>query len=165
MMVRWILGVIGVVLALGAIVYGVGASLRRDHVASVERVIPQPIEQVAARIRDVSAYPQWRNVEVEDVAESDGAITYVEIADGDRIAYRRTEPEQGRVFISVITDDTLPFGGQWTFTLTTEGVNTRVRIEERGEVRDPLYRFFSRFVFGQTASMEQYLERLAASFV
>jgi len=164
-MLKWVLGIVGAIIALVAIVYGVGASLPQDHVAHVERVIPQPIDAVAARIRDVRAYPEWRNVELADVAESDGAITYVEIADGDRIAYRRTEPEPGRVFVSVITNETLPFGGQWTFTLTTEGANTRVAIEEAGVVRDPLYRFFSHFIFGQTSTMEQYLDFLASSFV
>jgi hypothetical protein len=89
----------------------------------------------------------------------------VEIADGDRIAYRRTEPEADRLFVSEIADETLPFGGQWSITLTPDGAGTRVSIEENGHVRDPLYRFFSALVFGHTSSMELYLDKLAASFV
>lgn len=161
---KWLLGSVGVLVALVAVIYAVGFSLPREHVARVERVIPQSIDGVAARIRDVRLYPDWRGVTVENVREMDGAITYVEIADGDRIAYRRTEPEPGRLFLSEITDETLPFGGQWRITLTPEGEATHISIEENGHVRDPLYRFFSALVFGHTSSMEQYLDRLAASF-
>ncbi len=65
-------------------------------------------------------------------------------------------------YVAAITDDTLPFGGRWTFDLSPEGAGTRVRIVEDGEVRDPLYRFFARFVFGQTGSMIAWLDALEA---
>ncbi|HVK81659.1 MAG TPA: polyketide cyclase/dehydrase and lipid transport, partial [Verrucomicrobiae bacterium] len=63
------------------------------------------------------------------------------------------------------TDETLPVGGQWRIELAPDDAGTHVRIEEIGEVRDPLYRFFSALVFGHTASMELYLDELTASFV
>jgi hypothetical protein len=112
----------------------------------------------------VEVYGAWRSgVVVEDIARSEGATTYVEIADGDRIAYRLTEPERDTRFVATIIDDTLPFGGAWTITLAPEGAATRVRIREDGDVRDPLYRFFARYVFGHTSSMEAYLDSLAAT--
>lgn len=161
---KWLLGIVGVLVAAVAIIYAIGISLPRDHVAHADRLIAQPIETVASRIRDVRAYPDWRGVAVENISESAGAITYVEIADGDRIAYRRTEPEPGALFISEITDESLPFGGQWRITLTPAGAGTQVRIEEIGHVSDPLYRFFAALVFGHTSSMELYLDKLVASF-
>jgi hypothetical protein len=37
-------------------------------------------------------------------------------------------------------------------------------IVERGKVRNPIFRFLSRFVFGHTATIESYLSSLAKSF-
>jgi len=54
----------------------------------------------------------------------------------------------------------LPFGGSWTIALAPEGEGTRVSIEERGEVRDPLYRFFSHFIVGHEGTMRTYLADL-----
>jgi hypothetical protein len=38
-----------------------------------------------------------------------------------------------------------------------------VHIREDGVVRDVLYRFFARYVFGYTSTMEAYLNNLAAA--
>src|SRR5262249_12812950 len=112
-------------------------------------------------LRDVRGYPTWRaGVTVENIAESAGATRYVEIKDGDRIAYQLSEPERDRRFISVITDQTLPFGGSWTFTLEPMGDQTAVRIREDGEIRNPVFRFMARFVFGYKSSILGYLDAL-----
>ena len=163
-MMRVILIVVGVLVALGAVIYGLGMSAPRAHAAEVEGVVSRPATEIAATIRDVENYSTWREgVVVERIARTDGAVTYVEVADGDRIAYRLTEPEHGARFVTTITDETLPFGGAWTISLAPEGAATRVRIREEGEVRDPLYRFFARYVFGHTASMKAYLKNLGAT--
>ncbi len=39
---------------------------------------------------------------------------------------------------------------------------TRVRVTEDGEVYNPLFRFVSRFIMGHTATMDRYLDDLAA---
>jgi hypothetical protein len=163
-MMRVVLIVVGVLVAMGAIIYGLGMSAPRAHVAEVEGVVARPASEIAATIRAVENYGAWRKgVVVERIARTDDAVTYVEVADGDRIAYRLTEPDHDARFITTITDETLPFGGAWTISLTPEGAATRIRIREEGEVRDPLYRFFSRYVFGHTSSMKAYLTSLGAT--
>lgn len=152
-------GLVATLLALAALVYGVGVLQPQRHTARVERVIAMPVDVVAAHIRDVGDYPRWRKVKVEIGA--DGA-TYVEEMDGDRIAYRLAEPSPGRQFVTTITDPDLPFGGAWTYDLAPEGAGTRVRIREDGDVRDPVYRFFARFVFGHSGSMNAWLDALEA---
>ena len=160
---KWLLASVGLAAALGAAVYGIGLLLPATHVARLEGLVARPPDQVAAAIRDVRAYPQWRSgVAVEGVVEGVDAIAYVEATD-DRIAYRLTEPVRGREFQTTITEPSLPFGGHWTIALTPEGPGTRVRIQEDGVVRDPVYRFFARFVFGYTSSMARYLRDLGAS--
>jgi len=49
----------------------------------------------------------------------------------------------------------------WDLTLEpTAGGATRVRITEQGEVANPLFRFVSRFLIGQTRTMDVYLRDL-----
>ena len=44
------------------------------------------------------------------------------------------------------------------------GDGTRLTITERGEVYNPIFRFLSRFVFAQTATMESFLRGLGGKF-
>lgn len=165
-MLRWALIVGGALIAIAAIVYLVGMFLPRNHTARMEGKVARPPADLAATIREVRDYPSWRKgVEVVDVVESPDATTYVEVTGGDRIAYRLTEPERDARFVAVLTDPGLPFGGRWTISLSPDGAGTRVRIQENGEVRNPVFRFMSRFVFGHTASIRTYLESLGATEV
>ena len=66
----------------------------------------------------------------------------------------------GRRFRSRIDDPSLPFGDAWTIDLEPEGGATRVRIEERGFVTHPVYRFFAALVFGHERTMKVYLADL-----
>lgn len=163
-MIKWVLGIVGALVLIAGAIYAIGASLPREHVARAERVIAMPADAVAARLRAVRDHPSWRpGLEVDIRSEDASGVSYVETMDGEAIAYRFSETEPGRRFVSAITDEALPFGGQWTFTLTPQGETTLVEIEEAGVIRDPLYRFFARFVFGYTSTMESYLDRLEAS--
>jgi hypothetical protein len=158
---------VGAVLAIAFLaggVFALGATTPATHSAEASREIAAPPERIAARIRAVGAYPAWRpGVAVENLVADSDAVTYVEIAEGDRIAYRLTEPEADARFVATITDESLPFGGAWTITIEAAGEGARVHIREDGVVRDVLYRFFARYVFGYTSTMEAYLNNLAAA--
>lgn len=161
---KWGLVTVGILVAVAAIIYIIGVVLPPGHVARAERLIPLNVEATAARLRDVRAYPSWRGeIDLEILSEDPEGVSYVETQDGERITYRLTEPEPGRRFVATLIDPSLPFGGHWTITLTPQGEATMVQIEEAGEIRDPLYRFFARFVFGYTSTMEGYLNKLEAS--
>jgi hypothetical protein len=160
---KWLAVIVPVPVGLAAIVYGIGALLPRDHVARAEALVPAPPAAVAALVRDIEAQPRWRSaVESIEVLERrpGGGLIYVEHAGGDAITFDFTEQERDALFRSVIADPALPFGGAWTIALAPAGSGTRVSIEERGEVRDPLYRFFSRFVFGHEGTMRAWLADL-----
>jgi hypothetical protein len=160
-MTKWVLIAITVPVLLGALVYGVGFALPKDHVARADLLVPAPPAEVAALVRDVEAQPRWRSgvTRVEILERRAGSLRYVEHGD-EAIAFDFGEEAPGTRFRSVIADPSLPFGGAWTIALAAEGGGTRVRIEERGEVRDPLFRFFSRFVFGHEGTMRTYLADL-----
>ena len=149
-----------VLLGAAALVTGIGYALPVAHVAARDAVVHAPPERVFARISDPAAYRQWRpDVEaVEIVAAS--PLRWRERAGGDVITYEVVESNAPHRFVSRIADDSLPFGGTWTWELRPEGDATRVTITERGEVYNPVFRFMSRFVFSQTATMENVLRRL-----
>lgn len=163
-MLRWVLIAIGVFVAIGVAGYVAGMLLPPTHTARMEGVVAKAPADIATILRDVRRYPGWRRgVVVQDISQTADAVTYVEVAGTDRIAYRLTEPVRDGQFVATITDPSLPFGGAWTITLTPEGAGTRVGIQEVGEVRDPVYRLFARFVFGYTSTMKTYLEDLGAT--
>ena len=162
MMLKWMLWIAAVPIAAAALVYLVGALLPRDHVASAEALVPEPLPKVAALVREVERQPEWRGsvTAIEVLNRRDGGLRYVERSGGDAITFDFVEERPDRLFRSRIANPSLPFGGAWTIALSPEGGGTRIRIEERGSVRSPIYRFFSTLVFGHTATMKAYLADL-----
>jgi len=63
-----------------------------------------------------------------------------------------------------IADENLPYGGTWTFAFTPDGSGTRLQITENGFVKNPVFRFLARFVFGYTGSIESCLRDLKRKF-
>ncbi len=66
--------------------------------------------------------------------------------------------------VTRIRDTDLGYSGQWTYSFTPENGGTRVTIREDGEVSNVLFRFMSRYVFGQTSTIDGYLTSLAKHF-
>jgi hypothetical protein len=62
-----------------------------------------------------------------------------------------------------IATEKLPYAGTWTYSLQPEGGITVVRITEDGEVYNPVFRFMSLFVLGNTRTMDAYLRALGKS--
>jgi uncharacterized protein YndB with AHSA1/START domain len=148
-----------------AVVWTVGSLLPVGHVVSRTAVLDAAPESVYARISDVPGYPKWWSEvsRVETLPPQGGRARYREHMNGDPIVFEIVEAVPPRLFVSRIADPDLPFGGVWTFDLSPEGSGTRVTITERGEVRNPIFRFLSRYVFSQSATIESCLAALRAS--
>ena len=161
----WIIGIAALPLAAGAIIFGVGALLPRGHVARGERLMPAPAAEVAAKVRNVEAYPGWRSGvdRIVGVERSAGGLRFVEHSGGDAIRFRLVEEAPERRFRSTIDDPELPFGGYWTIAVEPEGQGARVRIEEHGFVTNPVYRFFSALVFGHETTMRKWLDDMESA--
>jgi hypothetical protein len=79
---------------------------------------------------------------------------------GETILY---ELQQSRPPLAIerrIATENLPYGGTWSFALEPVNGGTRVRITEDGEVYNPVFRFVSKFVLGQTATQDAYLKAM-----
>lgn len=159
---KWALACVFVLIGLVALVAVVGAILPKDHVASRKADYAASPKSVFAAIVDVAAQPTWRkDVErVELLPDVDGHRRFREHSRHGKITFEVVEQKENERLVVRIADDDLPFGGVWTYELKEHGTGCELRVTERGEVKNVIYRFMSRFVFGHTRTMEGYLVAL-----
>ena len=162
---RWVLIVIAVVVAIIAIVVIGGMMLPQSHVATRSARLSAPPDSVWATITDVAAFPSWRPgvTATELLPERNGHVVWRETSGSDNITFELVESDPPRRMVSRI-DSGLPFGGDWVYELSPADQGTRLTITERGEVYNPVFRFLSRFVFGHTKTMDDYLRALGKKY-
>lgn len=157
---RIVILVLGGLVALLLLVIAIGFALPIAHVATRDVRLAAPPERVFGVLRDVEKYPAWRSdVKGVEVLATVPALRWRERGDND-ITFEMETVEPPRRIVTRIADRSLPFGGSWTYELSPQDGGTRLAITENGEVYNPLFRFMSRFVFGHSATLEQYLADL-----
>jgi hypothetical protein len=115
---------------------------------------------VFALLTEVSAYPSWRSDVREVEVLSTAPLRFRERGKNGDILFEEVERRAPEHLVVRIADPALPFGGQWTYTLAPEDDGTRLTIREDGVVRNILFRWMSRYVFGHTATLDAYLGSL-----
>jgi hypothetical protein len=166
---RWILyvlgGVVGVVALLLAVMAGVGLALPATHLVARTAHIARSPDDVWRALTDRTSHPTWRKGLERVERLDDGGFR--EVGRDGTLAFAvdestpPTATQPGRL-VTRIADDSLPFGGRWIYSIAADGTGTRVTITEDGIVRNPLFRFLSRFVFGHTATIDAFLRDLGA---
>jgi len=161
---RWVLGTLGVLVAVVLVVYVVGLLLPKSHVASTSARYAASPDAIWTTLTDVSAFPQWRGdvSRVEILPDENGQRGWREFGKQGTVTYRVVEAVPSRRLVSRIADPDLPYGGSWTYELTPADSGTRLTITERGEVYNPIFRFVSRFIMGYTATMNGMLRAIGA---
>ncbi|MDV6235559.1 SRPBCC family protein [Leptospira ellisii] len=137
-------------------VYGVGSILPVEHTSSLEKFFPVPPKTVYALIRNVKEYPSWRpNLkQIEEIS----SVSWKETdSHKETMTYSFVQDQKDRLIESKIMDEDKPFGGSWTFELIPVEEGVKLRITENGKVFSPVFRFFSKYVFGHTATIRAYL--------
>jgi uncharacterized protein YndB with AHSA1/START domain len=157
-----IIGIVVGVLVEGVLaVVAVGA---KEHVAARRVTLAVGPAEVWAALTDVAAYPSWRpRVRGVEVLGTE-PLRWRETGRDGEITFELAEADEPRRLVTRITDESLPFGGTWTYVLTPAGQGTTVTVTEHGEVRNPLFRFVSRYVMGHTATIDGYLTALGGRF-
>lgn len=161
---RWVLGIVGVLIVIGLLVVVIGYMLPKAHVASMSARFAAPPDTIWKTLTDVRAFPQWRTdlARVELLPDENRQFGWREHGKQDAISYRIETREPSRRLVTRIADRNLPFGGTWTYELVPDGTGTRLTITERGEVYNPIFRFVSRFFLGYTGTMTTVLQALGA---
>ena len=161
-----VLGVIAGIALLAGIVALIGSRLPKAHTASRSVLLRKSPGEVYAVVRDFGAAPTWRsdvkNIEVEP--QPGGALHFREVGKNGTVNYELAEDIPSQRMVTRILDTDLGYSGKWTYVFTAENGGTRVTITENGEVSNVLFRFMSRYVFGQTATLDSYLTSLARRF-
>lgn len=155
---KWIIRIL-VLLGLAILAMVItGSILPEKHTASVSRDFQASREEVWAVLTDFAHWPEWRS-DLKEIRVGNHTFTEVS-ASGEEIDYRIeqfTTPE--RMVTTIVTPD-LPFGGSWTYELIPTDSGCRLTITENGEVYNALFRFMSKYMFGHTTTLEQYLDDL-----
>lgn len=163
---RTVLWTLIVVVGLLMVVTLIGWLLPKDHVGTRIGSYHEKPEAIWAAITDVEGMPSWREglKSVKRLPDRNGLPAHLEVTSSGEIAMETVEMVPSRRLVARIADRKLPFGGTWTCEIEPTADGATVRITERGYVTNPLFRFMSRFVFGQTSTMEGYLKSLAKKF-
>lgn len=160
---KWVMFAIGGLVLLIGVVSAIGAMLPRGHRATRRARFRQKPETVYAAI---AGPPDWRSdlKEFGSLPDKDGRKQWWELTQGQRITYELVEDMPPVRRVTRIADKGLPFSGTWTLEVAFEGDGAALRVTEDGEVYNVIFRFLSRFVFGQTGTIERYLKDLGKKF-
>lgn len=157
-MLRKLLYVVGGLVLLVGVVALAGLMLPQNHSASSSVTLDATPEEVFAILTDFQAYPDWRSdVERVEVTGGPGAGQRIrEFGSNGEIPYRIEALGPPTTMVTRI-EPGLPFGGTWTYELSSSEGRTILRITEDGEVYNPIFRFVSRFIFGHDATIAAFL--------
>jgi uncharacterized protein YndB with AHSA1/START domain len=160
---KWILIVAGGLVLLVLVLMLIGSLLRREHRATCRATFRASAETLYAALADVDGHAAWRSgvKSVRHLEPLDGKPAFVEESSQGSVRYVVDVDEPPHRRVLRIADDSLPYGGTWTFALAPNGTGTTLSITEDGFVKPALFRVLARYVFGYYSTMEQYLTSLA----
>jgi len=164
----WVFSLVGVLVALIAIVVIVGFSLPKEHVASRTLKLNQKPDAVWNMITDFQNQPSWLPlvVSAEKQPDHNGNAVWYELYknSSDKITLETTESMPPQKLVRTIPDTGGVFFGRWEYEITPTKDGCSIKITEFGTVPNPVFRFMSKFVFGHNTTVETYLKALAAKF-
>jgi hypothetical protein len=172
---RWALWIVGSLVAIVALVALIGAMLPKGHVATRAAKFRETPDVVWQAITGYEEFPKWRPgvKSVTRMPDANGHLVFMERSgngsSAQEIPYEIVEsvaPVGGAPgkLVAKIADPKLPFGGSWTYEVAAAKGGTVLRITERGEVYNPIFRFVSHFIMSQTKTMDDYLDALGKKF-
>jgi len=138
----------------------IGLLLPKRHVVTRSASFRATPEQL---FRLISGEQNWRPdvLRCETPTEADGCVLQRETTrNGETVTYELTGRVEPVSIQRRIVTKNLPYSGTWIFSLTPAGESTVVQITEDGEVYNPVFRFVSRFIIGQTRTIDTYLRNL-----
>ncbi len=159
----WIVAAVGILVVVVALVALVGSVLPKGHVVTRMAHFNRPPTEIWQVITDFAGQVSWRSDlrRVERLPNIEGREVWQEtLGRGQSITFESMESVPRRRLVRRIADEHLPFGGTWTMEVAEYGEVSSLMITEDGEVKNPFFRFISRFIIGQTATIDGYLKAL-----
>lgn len=164
---KWVLIVLGVVVALVALMAIIGSLVPREHEAGAWVTLRQPADTVWKVVRDLGGLPQWWTEMTR--SERDPAPSGVERWRQEMGGFKmalvvETDEPPRRLVTRIDAPPGASFGGSWIYEIAAADSGTRVTVTERGWIANPIFRFMSRFIFGYHRSQMSYLRALGKKF-
>ena len=161
-----VVGVITGLVLIAGIAALVGSRLPKAHVASRSIFLHRPPQDIYAVVRDFASAPRWRTdlKQIDVEPQQGGPVYFREVGKHGTVNYELVDDVPAKRMVTRIRDTNLGYSGQWTYTFAAENGGTRLTIREDGEVSNVLFRFMSRYIFGQTSTIDSYLTSLAKHF-
>jgi len=162
---RWIIVIVAGLALVVLLVVVIGALLPKAHSVSRTVRIALPPDALYTVLAGVGQYQSWRpDVKtLQRLPDRDGMPVWIEETGGMKIPMRFERMERPSLLVARIDTDELPFTGSWTYRIVPAGSGAAdLSVTEDGEVRNPVFRLMSRFVFGQYATMDAFLKNLQA---
>jgi hypothetical protein len=152
--------IVAALVLLILIVVVTGALLPKRHVSSRSAHFNASAEQLFALI---AGSQTWRPdvAKCEEVPDSSGRHLQLETSRrGETITYELLAIDPPHSIQRKIATPNLPYSGSWSFVLSPASNGTDVRITEDGEIYNPIFRFVTRFIMGETATLDAYLRAM-----
>jgi len=159
---KWLLVVALTLAGLLILIVVIGTLLPKKHNVSRTSSVHASPEAVWSLI---SGPPNWRPdvSSYQELPPQNGHRMWRETDKHNQtITYEAMESTPPRRLVTRIADPKLPFGGTWTYEITSAGDGSTLTITEDGEVYNPIFRFVSRFIMGQSATLDAYMKALHA---
>ena len=143
---KWVLIVVGVLVALVVIMFVVGSFQPKSHEATATFRVGAPDSAVWREISAIEKSPEWvPDVrKVERLPDNAGRPSYQENFGGFEATTVIAVSEPPRRLVKEILP-TGPLYGSWTWELAPDGAATRLTITERGTIDNPLFRAMMMF--------------------
>lgn len=163
---RWLILVVGILVALILVVLVVGLLLPEQHHVSRTLRTKQSPQAIWDAINNHANEPKWRPdvASVTSLGDRNGKPVWQEnYKDGNTVALMTTESKPPTRMVREIAEEG-PFSGRWEIDIQPTPEGSSVTITEVGKIPNPFFRFVSRYVIGHTTFMERYLTSLAGKF-
>jgi len=143
-----------------------GGFVPQGHVTAGSAEYAQPPEQLWDVVSDLESWPDW-NTAVTQIArrpDRDGRPVWVAVGEWGEMPSVVDVSEPHRLLVLRIPEDAgIGFHGSWTYEIAAVDGGASLRITERGEVKNPVFRFVSLF-FNQRVTLNRFLTDLGARF-
>lgn len=158
--------IVGGIVLIALIMAVIGSRLNPNHVAARSIRLQRSPADVYSVIRDFEHAAAWRSdiKQMEMLGTIDGHLRFREHGSHGTVTYEVLADDPGKRLVTRIVDRDLGYSGSWEYTIAPDGNGASLSIKESGEVSNPLFRFMSRYIFGQTATIDNYLKSLAKHF-
>lgn len=165
---KWVLIILGAIIAIVGLVAIIGALLPRNHVASSTITLRRPADSVWAVVRDLAGAPSWwadvkKSVRLPD---QDGRERWQQtMGNGFDVPLEVMESRPpSRLVTRIASPPGAVFGGTWTYEIAAAAGASRITVTEDGWVANPIFRFMSHVVFGVHGTQDGYLKALGKRF-